>query len=211
MSSAGRYWLTEAKTPQERAYMLFRNPEVDTALFDTDAEELLQHGFVTDRCDVAVLLSPPPRRSEGPDRAEFVSALANALGAKGIFVTTNDWTPDRLGVAASRVILLAEPDETAVQDSHVANAGRAVFVREKHVILRNGLGREAILGLVPAGLPGDDLRFALAAIAAAWALGQTTDVMADYLRSLSNGWADRIITFCRRAWPAGRGWQGKRG
>ena len=57
LSSAGRTWPTDIVSPQDRAYVLFRNPEVDVAIIETDAEELRLHGFACDRCDVAILSS----------------------------------------------------------------------------------------------------------------------------------------------------------
>ena len=154
MSSDGRRWPTDVKSPQERAYVLFRNPEVDAALFETDAADLLQNGFASDRCDVAVLLSSPPRDPE----AEFVRALTHALGPKGRFVTTNAWSLDRLGVPASQVILIAEPADFDVRNVHAATGGCVVYVRGRDVILVDGPRSEIALGQMPATLSATDAR-----------------------------------------------------
>ncbi|HEX3315304.1 MAG TPA: hypothetical protein VHR72_10460 [Gemmataceae bacterium] len=114
MSSGSRRWRTPPGTPQERAEIVFRNPEVDVAVFETDPEELLAHGFAADRCDVAVLLSAPPAaRDEDRASADFVRALSHALGPRGTFVTTAAWPSASLGVDATRVIRIAEPDEAS--------------------------------------------------------------------------------------------------
>jgi cyanophycin synthetase len=180
MSSNGRRWPTDLKSPQERAYVLFRNPEVDAALFETDAAELLQHGFASDRCDVAVLLSPP----SGED-AEFVRALTHALGTKGSFVTTSAWPLDRLGVPAAQVILIAEPGEIDVRNVHAATGGRVVFVRGRDVILADGPRSEIVLGPIPASLSATDARGVLAGVAAAWALGMSPQTVQEVLRPLA--------------------------
>ena len=75
MAVDGRSWPAPAGTPQHRAYVLFRNPAVDVAIFRTDPAELLEYGFANDRCDVAIVL--------GDDSGEWRSAIKHALGSKG--------------------------------------------------------------------------------------------------------------------------------
>jgi cyanophycin synthetase len=119
MSAGGRRWPTDAKSPQERAYVHFRNPEVDVAILETDPAELREHGFASDRCDVVVLLSPPSE-SDG----DFVRALTHALAPTGTFVTTSAWSPERLGVSATRVIVVAGPAQVDVGIIHRAITNR---------------------------------------------------------------------------------------
>ena len=64
MSLGGRRWPAPAGTPRDRAYVLFRNPAVDAALFEMSIDELLQHGFANDRCDVAVVLAKVPEAGD---------------------------------------------------------------------------------------------------------------------------------------------------
>jgi cyanophycin synthetase len=84
MAVDGRRWPMPPGTPQQRAYVLFRNPAVDVAIFRTDPDELLTHGFANDRCDVALLLSA----SDG----EWVSALRHACGSSGRLLMGRDAT-----------------------------------------------------------------------------------------------------------------------
>ena len=71
----GRRWPALAGTPQVRAYVLFRNPAVDVAIFRTDPAELLEHGFANDRCDVAIVKTEEP--------GEWLQALRHAARRKG--------------------------------------------------------------------------------------------------------------------------------
>jgi cyanophycin synthetase len=181
MSSDGRRWPTESMSPQDRAHMLFRNPDVDVALFETDAGELLGHGFASDRCDVAVLLSPPPRGEE----PQFVRALTHALGSKGRFVTTSAWPLDRLGVPASQVVLLAGPDEIDIRNVHAAAGGRVVYVRGQDVIVIDGPHSEIALGRIAAKLSPREHLERRAAAAAAWSLGLAAEIIAAHLASFA--------------------------
>ena len=87
LSSSGRSWPTDAKSPQERAFVLFRNPEVDVLIVETDAEELLRYGFACDRCDVAVIKSPSDD--------DWIRAITHSLAPDGI-VTTADRVVEHL-------------------------------------------------------------------------------------------------------------------
>jgi cyanophycin synthetase len=82
MAVDGRRWPAPAGTPQLRAYVLFRNPAVDVAIFRTDAAELLEHGFANDRCDVAIVL--------GKKSGEWLDALKHAIGSTGKLIVGDD-------------------------------------------------------------------------------------------------------------------------
>jgi cyanophycin synthetase len=170
MSVNGRRWPAPAGKPQDRAHALFRIPVIDIALFETDADELLEHGFASDRCDVAVLSAPVP--SAQPNEVEFVKALSNALGATGTVVAASDWRPVPLAVSSSQVILVFSPNETETRTAHVNSGGRAVFRRGRDVIMVDGKQAEFTLGEVPEDLPAAEERHVLYTLAAAWSVGQ---------------------------------------
>lgn len=168
MSAAGRTWPAPAGTPQERAFVLFRNPTVDIALLETDGAELLDHGFGNDRCEVAIVLSDvPTTATDERDPAEFVLALTNALGPTGVFIATRTWSAERLGVTPARVIMIAGPDDDDARCAHLARGGRAVFVRGSDVVLGKGTQAASVLGPAPASELGCELVQSLAALAAA--------------------------------------------
>ena len=79
----GRRWPAPPGTPQQRAYVLFRNPAVDVAIFRTDPDELLAHGFANDRCDVAIVLA-------AAESGEWLQAIRHALGATGTLIVGQD-------------------------------------------------------------------------------------------------------------------------
>jgi cyanophycin synthetase len=95
LSSAGRSWPTDAKSPQERAFVLLRNPEVDVVIVETDGEELRRYGFACDRCDVAVRTATI---DDDTDRA-----ITHALSPNGIVVTTADGAVEHLRLRGQTV------------------------------------------------------------------------------------------------------------
>ena len=84
----------------------------------------------------------------------------------------------------SRVILASPEDDDALK-AHLGSGGLAVFVRGKEVVLGNGTRPALVLGPAPGSLPGREVLHVLAAIAAAWPLGQSAEKTDGYLRSLS--------------------------
>jgi cyanophycin synthetase len=83
MAVDGRRWPAPAGTPQLRAYVLFRNPAVDVAIFRTDPDELLTHGFANDRCDAAIVRS-------ADESGAWLAALRHGLGSSDALIVARD-------------------------------------------------------------------------------------------------------------------------
>ncbi len=92
-----RHWSPPVQTPQERVHVLMQYPAVDVALVETSPEELIAHGFGNDRCDVAIVLEPAA--------GEFLRALENARGSKGVLLLPEEGQSAlRAALAAARVL-----------------------------------------------------------------------------------------------------------
>jgi len=189
MSAAGRRWPTPAvpsSTPQDRAFVLFRDPTVDIALLETDPAELLDHGFANDRCDVAILSSQLTAiTTDDRDPTDFVKALAHALPPAGAVVALAPWSLQQLGMPATQVILIGGPEDAAALTAHRAAGGRTVTQRGREIVLGQGGHADLLLGPSPTNFSPTETQSLLLALAAACALGQNSETMATYLRSMT--------------------------
>ena len=93
---------------------------------------------------------------------------------------------DMIPLCDGEIILFADDPDLAAISAHQKHGGRAVFVRHGHIMLADHQGETKLVSLedVPLcqesgenGQPAAQTENVLAAVAAAWALGLSHDVM----------------------------------
>lgn len=104
LSVGGRTWPAPA-SPHARATRLLQSTSVDVAVLETSPAELLDSGFGTDRCDIAVSLVPAAAD------ATYLRVLRHALAPGGTLITDAD--PAAAAAAVARG--LGVPDATLTE------------------------------------------------------------------------------------------------
>ena len=184
----------------EVAHRLLMNRNVQAAVIENDALAILDTGLAYDRCQVGIVtdLALDPARAAALARHDIGEAgqLQRVLRTQVDVVLPDGFAVLNAGDAAvaslaplcdGQVILYAahadqEPGAAERLRIHRAAGGRAVFLRQGRVVLATGsqeqllpdLGQQRRRAAGP-GLPPETL---LAAVAAAWALDISPDLVA---------------------------------
>lgn len=176
--------------PQSARNVLM-NPEVEMAVLETARGGILRAGLGFDRCDVAVVTNIGEGDHLGLSDVETLEKLAQVKRVIVDVVPPTGYAvlnaTDPLTVAMApkckgKVIFFAIDGQTPVILEHRAKGGRAIFVKEHHVVLAEGLREEPLVSLdrIPlthAGKIGFQVENSLCAIAAAWGLGLSLDTI----------------------------------
>ena len=167
------------------------NRAVDTAVIEIPNRAILAEGLAFDRCQIAVLADLAP----GEDLTDFDIAdmeqligvqrtLVDVVLSEGVAVLNAENTEilQLSPLCDGEVMLFATDPACPALSAHRATGQRAVFLRGGHVILATGAQETEIAGLnLPRQTDHDndriEQRYLLAAVAAAWALGITPDLI----------------------------------
>lgn len=175
---------------------LLMNRSVDAAIFETPAASILSEGLPYDRCNVGVLTSV----RQSPELEAFdvreLEQVRNVLRtqvdvvlASGAAVLNAD-DPEVAGLAElcdGEVVLYALSAESDAIRAHLAAQGRAVYLSEGQVVLADA-GRQISLAARVAH-PANRVSAELAAVAAAWALGISPDLIGSAIESFESSLA----------------------
>ncbi len=167
------------------------NPEVEMAVLETARGGILRAGLGFDRCDVAVVTNIGEGDHLGLSDIETLEKLAqvkrvivDVVPPTGYAVlnATDEHTVAMAPKCKGKVIFFAIDGQHPVIAEHRAKGGRAIFVKENHVVLAEGLREEPLVSLdhIPlthAGKIGFQVENSLCAIAAAWGLGIHLDTI----------------------------------
>ncbi len=181
------------------AQAVLMNPGVTAAVLETARGGILRAGLGFDRCDVAVVTNIGEGDHLGISDIETLDKLAavkqtivNAVSNKGtVVLKANDpLVADMARDCKASVIFFARRGEDPVITAHRRAGGRAIFVRQGMVVMAEGEVEIPLVAL--AGVPlthGGRIAFqvenALAAAAAAWALGIPRDAIRAGLESFA--------------------------
>jgi cyanophycin synthetase len=173
------------------ARAVLQNPRVEVAVLETARGGILRAGLGFDRCDVAVVTNIGEGDHLGIADVESAEQLARvkrtlvetvAPGGATVLNATDPLVVDMAPYSPGAVVWFAPSADHPVVARHRADKGRAVFVRDNHIVLAEG---EQEIPLVPlervplthGGLVGFQVENALAAAAAAWSLGVPCEVI----------------------------------
>ena len=167
------------------------NPEVEMAVLETARGGILRAGLGFDRCDVAVVTNIGEGDHLGLSDIETLEKLAqvkrvivDVVPPTGYAVlnAADEHTVAMAPKCKGKVIFFAVDGQHPVIVEHRAKSGRAIFVKENHVVLAEGLREEPLVSLdrIPlthAGKIGFQVENSLCAIAAAWGLAIPLDTI----------------------------------
>lgn len=175
----------------EAGQRLLINRSVDAAVFENGAEMILREGLAYDRCQVGVVTDIDGADTLGEFYIEEADQVYNVLRTQVDVVLPAGVAV--LNAADARVMPMAELCDgevllyaaTPIPDAlvaHLANGGRAVFVRDGRLTIASG-GDEQVLARLDAfpclshATRALHLEPLLAGVGAAWALGLTSDLI----------------------------------
>lgn len=170
---------------------LLMNRSVDAAVMENGATTILGQGLAYDRCQVGVVTRIDPARHFGGYYLDQVDKVYQVFRSQvdvvlpdGVAVlhAADPLVAGMAPLCDGEVIFFASDAGLAVITGHLAGGGRAVFVRDQHLVLAEAAGEAPLLPLaaIPfiAGDRGAErVECVLAAVAAAWALGLALHVI----------------------------------
>ena len=175
----------------EAARRVLMNRAIEAAVFENGSDAILADGLAYDRCQVGIVTNIDGARHTGrfyvdtPEQVFTVLRTQVDLVLPGGAAVLNAAEPQLVEMAKlcdGEVIFFASDPELPALVTHIEQGRRAVIVRYGQVMLADSEGEAALtrLGDIPLTEDGknhEQIENVLAAIAAAWALGITTDVM----------------------------------
>ncbi len=181
------------------AKAILMNPAVEAAVLETARGGILREGLGYDRADVAVVTNIGEGDHLGLNGIQTLEQLARVkrvlvenVAPDGTAVLKAD-DPLTAAMAAhcpGNVIFVSRDGNDPIIARHRSNRGRAVFVRDRSIVLADGANEIPLLSLdrVPlthGGRIGFQVENALAATAATWALGVPAEVIRTGMESFS--------------------------
>ena len=176
--------------PISAGYVL-KNPNVEMAVFETARGGILRAGLGFDQCDVAIVTNIGDGDHLGlndintsEDLAKVKRTIVDVVSPTGTAVlNANDpLVVNMASYCPGNVLFFALNPAHPVIAAHRAAGGRAVFVRNKTIILAAGSDEDEVITLdrIPMTFDGRisfEVENALAVLGAAWAMGVPRDVM----------------------------------
>ena len=170
---------------------LLINRAIDAAVIETSTRAILTEGLPYDRCQVAVLTDADEDASLAEFYIDSSERLFNVLrtqidvvlqGGAAVLNACEPALADMAKLSDGEVMFYALDADAAPLGEHLADGGRAVFVRNRAIILANGSNEEPLARLSRFSLTGASASPAqteavLAAIAACWALEVPVDLI----------------------------------
>jgi len=173
------------------AQKVLLNRSVDAAVIENSCETILGEGLGYDRCQVGIVTNIDASQHFGKFYIETAEQVCN------VFRTQVDVVLDN-GVAVlnaadalvapmaeycdGEVIFFAQQPDTEVLQAHVEQGGRAITIDDGNIVLYQAGAQSKLIKLTHVPLlakPADAVQVdsVLAALAAAWALGVSPDLM----------------------------------
>jgi cyanophycin synthetase len=187
-------------TNWESAQRVLINRAVQAAVIENGSRRILAEGLAYDRCQVGVVTNIDPEDMlpefyvhDADQMVKVIRTQVDVVLPEGTAV---------LNAADGRVVGLAElcdgdviffaiSPETPALAQHMQQGGRAVFVRDGHVVLATG-AEESVIKVAGIACPVADEKSpmtesVLAAVGAAWALGVPMDSICAGIESFDYG------------------------
>lgn len=172
---------------------ILMNRTVDAAVFETPLASILGEGLPYDRCNVGVVTSlrPSPELErfdirEPEQIANVVRTQVDVVWESGAAVLNAD-DPAVAQLAEycdGEVIFYGLSVDSDVLSEHLAAGKRAVYVRDGKTMLATGSVEQPLAARV--AYPANALGAELAAVAAAWALGISPDLINSAIESFES-------------------------
>lgn len=180
-------------TGVEAAQRVLINRNVQTAVFESNARSILQDGLPYDRCTVGVVTDMDGIEDVAEFHIRDDDAMRNVIRSQvdvilpsGVAVLNAD--NERVAALAELsdggVIFYALDEHNPILAAHRAAGERAVFARDGRIVLAAGAEETRLVAL--SAMKPATVKYpenVLAAVAAAWALGVSSDLICGGLRA----------------------------
>ncbi len=177
----------------ETGQRLLINRTLKTAVFESNARMILTEGLAYDKCQVGIVTDMEGVEElaefyirDADDMANVIRTQVDVILPHGVAVLNaeNEAVAELAELCDGKVIFYAVDPDNEVVARHRAAGERTVFVRANYIVLADGAEETALLPLV--ALKPATARYpasVLAAVAAAWALDVTPELLAAGLRT----------------------------
>ena len=172
------------------------HPDVDAAVFETARGGMLREGLAFDRCQVAVVTNVGAGDHLGMNYITTLEQLAVlksiivqnvAPGGMAVLNAADPVVADMADNTRGDVTYFALDASLPLMQKHRAQGRRIVYVDRGHIVCARGRDEERIaLAEVPitrGGIVGFQVENAMAAVAAAWAVGMKWDTVRTGLKT----------------------------
>ena len=170
---------------------ILMNRAIEAAVFENGSDSILDQGLAYDRCQVGVVTNVDVERHTGRHYIETPEHVYNVLRTqvdivlpKGAAVLNakDAMLVEMSSLCDGEIIYFALDPELPAITAHREQGKRAVLVRYGQIMLASGQGETALaklkdIPLTEYGKSNPQIENVLAAVAAAWALGISPDVM----------------------------------
>ena len=173
------------------AHRILMNRAIEAAVFENGSDTILSEGLAYDRCHIGVVTNVDIARHTGRYHIDKPEHVFNVLRTQVDLVLPNGaavlnarepMLVEMASLCDGKVIYFALDPQLPVISEHLSHGKRAVIVRYDQIMLASAQGEVALIRLtdIPLTQGGKDtaqVENMLAAIAVAWALDVSLDVM----------------------------------
>ena len=175
----------------ESAHRILLNRAVEAAVLENGGDSILTEGLAYDRCQIGVITNVDPARHLGRLYTETEKQLFNLMRTqidlvlkKGAAVlnASEPMLVDMAELCDGETIFFAFDADLPAITAHLEQGHRAVIVRYGQIMLATAQGETALarladIPITEGGSNREQTENVLAAVAAAWALGISPDIM----------------------------------
>lgn len=180
-----RHVMKKSSDNWDASRQVLMNRMVETAVFENSSKTILSEGLAYDWCQVGVVTNIDPADKlpefyieDADQMSRVVRTQIDVVLPTGVAVL-NAADPRVVELAPlcdGSVIFFAASASTAAIVTHLEQGQRAVFLRDGHIVLASDK-EEILIGNAVQDKSALNIETVLAAIAAAWALGVSPDLM----------------------------------
>ena len=186
------------------AHKLLLNRSVEAAVIENGCDEILGEGLAYDRCQVGVVTNIEPTQHFGKFHIDTPEQVFNVLrtqidvvlsGGIAVLNARDPLVAEMAKLSDGEVIFFAINPQTPALAQHLAQDGRAVYIRDGSVVLAAGmaefpLAKVALIPLTEAGALDFQVENVLAAAAVAWALALPSELIRAGIKTFGVGLAE---------------------
>lgn len=171
----------------EAGHRLLMNREVQVAVFENGAESILRDGLAYDRCQVGVVTDLEGAAAlghydirESDQLVKVLRTQVDVVLSDGVAVlnAADERVADLAELCDGSVIFYAADPQAAAIVEQREGGGRAVFMRDHRVVLADGSAETPCAAVGRGRAAAVPAQALLAAVAAAWAMGITPELIA---------------------------------
>jgi cyanophycin synthetase len=176
------------------AQKLLMNRKVETAVIENSVSTILAEGLGYDRCQVGVVTNIQPEKHFGEFYIETPEQVYNVLRTQVDVVLDNGvavlnaedpLVAEMTELCDGEVIFFATNSNLPVIRKHLKQGGRAVLQKGDGLILASSLYKILLTNPAAKPISAQNMQPLLAAVAAAWALGISPDLISAGVKTFS--------------------------